>query len=149
MTMKTTYRMLAGCAAALLLVSAARASEWTQDYAAALKQAKAEHKLVLLDFTGSDWCIWCQRTDAEVFDTKQFKDFADKRLVLVKVDFPREHPQADAIKAQNAMLQDKFGITGYPTLVILNGNGKVVATQLGYKPGGPDAFIASIPQPAS
>jgi thioredoxin-related protein len=145
MTMKTTYRMIAGCAAALLIASAARAADWTEDYAAAVKRAKKEHKLILLDFTGSDWCIWCQRTDAEVFSTKGFKDYADKNLVLVKLDFPQSHPQSDAVKAQNAKLEDRFGITAFPTLIVLNNKEKVVSSQMGYKPGGPEAFIASIP----
>jgi thiol:disulfide interchange protein len=101
MTMKTTYRILAGCFAALLVASAARAADWSEDYAAAVTRAKKEHKMVLLDFTGSDWCIWCQRTDTEVFSTSQFKDYADKNLILVRLDYPREHPQAAAIKAQN------------------------------------------------
>lgn len=148
MTTKTPYRILAGCLAALVVASAARAADWTEDYAAAAAKAKKEHKMILLDFTGSDWCIWCKRTDAEVFDTSPFKDFADKRLVLVKLDFPREHPQADAIKAQNAKLLEKYGVTGFPTLVVLGPDEKVVLTQEGYKPGGPEAFIASIPQAA-
>jgi protein disulfide-isomerase len=145
--MKTTTRMLAVCTAALLAVSAARAADWTEDYAAAVKQAKKEHKMILLDFTGSDWCIWCQRTDKEVFDTQKFKDFADKNLVLVKLDFPKARVMPDEVKAQNARLQEKFGIEGYPTLVVLNSSEKVVFTQPGYKDGGPDAFIAEFPKP--
>jgi thioredoxin-related protein len=149
MTTKTIYRMLACCLAALLVASAARAADWSEDYAAAVTQAKKEHKLLLLDFTGSDWCIWCKRIDAEVFATTKFKDFADQKLVLVKLDYPREHPQADAIKAQNAKLLEKYGVTGFPTLVVLNADEKVVLTQEGYKPGGAEAFIASIPHPAN
>jgi thioredoxin-related protein len=146
MTMKTTIRMLAACAA-LLAVSAARAADWTEDYAAAVTQAKKDHKMILLDFTGSDWCVWCQRTDREVFATQKFKDFADKNLVLVKVDFPKDRPMPDAVKAQNAKLQEKYGVEGYPTLVILSDKEKVVFSQLGYKDGGPDAFIAQFPKP--
>jgi thiol:disulfide interchange protein len=140
--------MLTGCLAALVVASSALAGAWSEDYAAAVTQAKKEHKLILLDFTGSDWCIWCKRIDAEVFDTSQFKDFADKKLVLVKLDYPREHPQADVIKAQNAKMLEKFGVTGFPTLVVLGSDEKVVLTQEGYKPGGAQAFIDSFPQPA-
>jgi thioredoxin-related protein len=149
MTMKTTYRLLAGCAAALLVASAAHAADWTEDYAAAAKQAKAQHKMILLNFTGSDWCIWCKKTDAEVFATKEFKEFADKKLVLVKLDYPREHPQADAIKAQNEKLLEKFGVTGFPMLVILDSHEKVVFAQEGYKEGGPAAFFAEFPKTAN
>ena len=146
MTMKTTLRLLAACAA-LIAVSAARAAEWTEDYASAVAQAKKEHKMILLDFTGSDWCVWCHRTDSEVFDTQKFKDFADQKLVLVKVDFPKSRPMPDGVKAQNAKLQEKYGIEGYPTLIVLSPNEKVVFTQQGYKEGGPDAFLAQFPKP--
>lgn len=149
MTMKPTRRLLAACAAALIAVSAARAAEWTEDYAAAAAQAKKEHKMILLDFTGSDWCVWCQRTDKEVFETQKFKDFADQKLVLVKVDFPKSRPMPDVVKAQNAKLQEKFGVEGLPMLVVLSPNEKVVFTQEGYKEGGPDAFLAQFPNPGN
>src|SRR5271170_3636444 len=113
MKTKTTLWLLAACSA-LIAVSAARAAEWTEDYASAVAQAKKEHKMILLDFTGSDWCVWCHRTDKEVFDTQKFKDFADKKLVLVKVDFPKSRPMPDGVKAQNAKLQEKYGVEGYP-----------------------------------
>jgi thioredoxin-related protein len=149
MTMKPISRALAALCAALLVASAARAADWTEDYAAAAAQAKKEHKMILLDFTGSDWCIWCQRTDKEVFDTPKFKDFADKNLVLVTVDFPKSRPMPDAVKAQNAKLEEKYGIEAFPTLVVLSPNEKVVFTQQGYKDGGPDAFIAQFQKPGN
>src|SRR5471032_2281937 len=102
--MKLLSRLLACSAAVLIAASAARAAEWTEDYASAVAQAKNEHKMILLDFTGSDWCVWCQRTDKEVFETRKFKDFAQKELVLVKVDFPKSRPMPDVVKAQNAKL---------------------------------------------
>jgi protein disulfide-isomerase len=147
--MKFLSRLLACSVAVLLAASAARAAEWTEDYAAAVAQAKKEHKMVLLDFTGSDWCIWCQRTDKEVFETQKFKDFADQKLILVRLDFPKAKAQSDATKVQNNALQEKFGVDGFPTLVVLSANEKVVFSQLGYKEGGPDAFIAQFPKPSA
>jgi thioredoxin-related protein len=146
----TSLRRILACSAALILAaSVAHAADWTEDYASGVAKAKKEHKLVLLDFTGSDWCVWCQRTDKEVFETQKFKDFADQNLVLVRLDFPNSKPQTDALKAQNVGLRDKFGVEGYPTLVVLDGKGKVVFSQIGYKDGGPDAFIAQFPKQAN
>jgi protein disulfide-isomerase len=146
----TSLRRLLACSAALILAaSVAHAADWTEDYASAVANAKKEHKMVLLDFTGSDWCVWCQRTDKEVFSTQKFKDFADQNLILVRLDFPNSKPQTDALKAQNVGLRDKFGVEGYPTLVVLDAKGKVVFSQIGYKDGGPDAFIAQFPKPAN
>ncbi|HEY4989455.1 MAG TPA: thioredoxin family protein [Opitutaceae bacterium] len=143
--MRTTHRLIAGCFAALLVASAVHAAEWTEDYAAAAARAKKENKMLLLDFTGSDWCSWCHRTDKEVFDTQKFKDFADQNLILVKVDFPKSRPLSDEVKAQNAKLQEKYGVEGYPTLIVLSPDQKVVFKQDGYKEGGPDAFIGQFP----
>jgi thioredoxin-related protein len=144
--MTSLHRLLTGSLATLVLAAAAQAADWTDNYAAAVAQAKKEHKMVLLDFTGSDWCIWCKRTDKEVFDTQKFKDFADRKLVLVTVDFPESKALPDAVKAQNNALKDKFSIEGFPTLIALSEDEKVLFTQVGYKDGGPDAFIGQFPK---
>jgi protein disulfide-isomerase len=127
---------------ALLLATATPlfAGEWLTDYDKAFAQAKAENKQLLLDFTGSDWCGWCMKLDREVFEQPEFKEYADRNLVLLKVDFPRRKPQPASEKAQNEKLAEKYRIEGYPTLVVLNPDEKK-AGELGYVPGGPKAFI--------
>src|SRR5207302_378994 len=60
--------------------------EWFTDAEAAQAKAKEENKLVLLNFTGSDWCIWCQRLKRDVFDKPEFAQFAQSKLVLVEVE---------------------------------------------------------------
>ncbi|MBV8485990.1 MAG: thioredoxin family protein [Verrucomicrobia bacterium] len=132
--------------ALVLLISAAtslRAAElnWQTNFAEASKQAAQEHKYILLDFTGSDWCPWCIKMNKEVFDGSQFSDFAVKNLVLVKVDFPRKTPQSPAEKSQNEDLAKKYSIEGFPTYVLLDPNGKEVRRQVGYLQGGATAFI--------
>jgi thioredoxin-related protein len=116
---------------------------WLTDYDAAKSQAKNDNKLVLLDFTGSDWCGWCKRLKAEVFSKPQFQDYATKNLVLVELDFPRYKQQSDAVKKQNRQLASEYQIEGFPTLIVLDAAGKKVG-ELGYMPGGPDAFIAAL-----
>jgi protein disulfide-isomerase len=118
-------------------------AEWTTDYDAALKRAKAERKSVLLDFTGSDWCGWCMRLDQEIFATPEFKKFANEHLVLVKIDFPRHKAQSDAEKAQNEQLAARFQVQGFPTLVVLDPDAKPSGT-LGYMRGGPEPFISQL-----
>ena len=137
-------RFLTACAVLVLGSSAAFAAEgWGDDYNKALSQAKTEKKLVVLDFTGSDWCGWCIKLNKEVFSQKEFKDYAKDNLVLVEVDFPNSKPQSAALKAQNQKLQKQFKIEGYPTIVVLNAEGKQVG-QLGYEQGGPGPFIAKL-----
>ncbi len=128
---------------AALAVCSASAAEWLTDLPTAQAQAKKENKLVLLDFTGSDWCGWCIRLKKEVFDTQEFKDYAAKNLVLVEVDFPRKKQLDPKQRAANNALQEKYKIEGYPTIIVLNGDGKKVGT-LGYMKGGPKAFTAEL-----
>jgi thioredoxin-related protein len=120
-------------------------ADWTTDYKAALTQAKAQKKLVLLDFTGSDWCPPCMLLEKEVFTEKAFKDFADKNYILVRVDFPQGKELPDDLKKQNDDLATRFNIEGPPTLIVLDAEGKELGRQLGYRAGsGPEAVIAQL-----
>ena len=127
---------------AALLISPAFANGWGDDYKAALATAAKENKKVLLDFTGSDWCGWCIKLKKETFDQPAFKDYADKNLVLVEVDFPKGKSQTPAVKAQNNSLQQQYQVQGFPTLVVLDPQGKLIKQQSGYVPGGPAGFIS-------
>ena len=121
------------------------ASSWTTDYQAALTRAKQEHKRVLLDFTGSDWCPYCEMLDSEVLSKDEFKQYADANFVLVMVDFPQQKPQSDDVKKANAALSDKFHVDGYPTLVVVASDGRELGRTSGYDPGsGPDAVISAL-----
>ncbi|HEY5080247.1 MAG TPA: thioredoxin family protein [Opitutaceae bacterium] len=149
MALKRIPHILLCVLASVALCGSARAAEWTEDYSAALARAKRENKLVLLDFTGSDWCSWCRKTDAEVFSTDKFQKFADKRLILVKVDFPRHTQLPFDLRLQNGDLKAKYAIQGYPTLIVLDPQERIVVRQDGYDEGGPEAFIAKFPKPAN
>jgi protein disulfide-isomerase len=116
---------------------------WLTNYEQAQEQAKAGHKLMLLDFTGSDWCGWCIRLEREVFSKPEFKEYASKNLVLLELDFPRGKELPAALQSQNERLARKYQIQGFPTIVVLNSDGKQVG-ELGYVPGGPEAFIAEL-----
>jgi protein disulfide-isomerase len=116
---------------------------WLTDLRKAQEQAKSDHKLVLINFTGSDWCPWCIRLDREVFSKPEFATYAKDHLVLVVADFPRSKPLSDDVRKHNEELADRFEIQGFPTIVVLNEHGKVVG-ELGYTPGGPAAFIEKL-----
>src|SRR5215510_9568275 len=90
--------------------------EWLTDARAAQGKAKEENKLVLLDFTGSDWCGWCIKLKREVFDQPEFVQYARSKLVMVEVDFPHQKTLSHAQQQANAKLQRTYGITGYPTI---------------------------------
>ncbi len=133
------------CLALVLTSTVLVHADWTTDYKAALAQAKAQKKLVLLDFTGSDWCGYCKLLDKEVFTQAAFTDFANKNYIQVTVDFPQQTPLPDAVKQQNDTLGKEFNIDGYPTLIVVDANGKELGRQVGYDPGsGPDAVVAKL-----
>jgi protein disulfide-isomerase len=141
---KLFTQVLTVCAVLALGASAAFAAEgWGDNYTKAAAQAKAENKLLLLDFTGSDWCGWCIKLNKEVFSQPEFKEYAAKNLVLMEVDFPQTKQLPANVKSQNARLQSQYKIEGYPTIIVLNGQGKKVG-ELGYQEGGPKAFIAAL-----
>ena len=119
-------------------------STWLTDLPKAEAQAKAQNKIVLLDFTGSDWCGWCIKFKKEVLDTPEFQGYADKNVVLVEVDYPNKKEQSDDLKKANAALKDHYDVQGFPTLVVLDKNGKEIGRQVGYSEGGPQAFIAKL-----
>lgn len=119
-------------------------SAWLTDLPAAQAQAKAENKIVLMDFTGSDWCPWCIKFRKEVLDTDEFQAYAAKNVVQVELDYPNKKKQSAELKKANADLKDKYNIDGFPTLVVLDQSGKEIGRQVGYLDGGPKAFIAEL-----
>lgn len=121
----------------------ATVGEWTMDYTAAVALAKDEKLPLLLNFTGSDWCGWCKLMDENVFAKKEWKDFAAKNVLLVTLDFPRDETIVPEKYAdRNKELQEKFGVRGYPTYIILDSDGETKLGQLGAgRDKTPESFI--------
>lgn len=130
-----------------LLLAAPQARAWMTDLKVAQDRAYAENRLVLINFTGSDWCGWCIKLKSEVFNTAEFAAFAERHLMLVEVDFPRRTPISAQQRNINRALANKYNVQGYPTLVLLNSKGNEIG-RLGYRPGGPEAFIKAVRQHA-
>lgn len=126
-----------------LQATAADHLNWMTDLPKAQAKAKAENKLVFMDFMGSDWCVSCKQLDDEVLSTPEFADYAAKNLVLVQVDFPIHKQLSAKLKKTNDALSDKYDIQSYPTVIILNGDGKKVG-ELGCQKGGPKPFIDAL-----
>ncbi len=126
----------------LFLPSANAEATWLTDYKAGLAQAKSQKKMVLLDFTGSDWCPDCALLERQVFSQKEFSDYAASNLVLVRLDFPHKKELPRALAAQNEMLSDAYRVEAFPTLIVLNPKGHPVAELL--NPGNPKDFVAEL-----
>lgn len=137
--------ILAGCLIVSSSCIAGSKAGWDDDYEKTLAKAKAEGRSVLLDFTGSDWCGWCVKLDNEVFTKPAFKRFAKERLLLVELDYPQGKRLSKKTQEQNAELKNKYGVNGFPTLVLLSPDGKEVKRWGGYSAKFFDELKAALP----
>jgi protein disulfide-isomerase len=122
--------------------------DWNTDLMVSVDKAIAQNKPILMFFTGSDWCGWCKRLQAEAFELPAFEKWANEKVILMELDFPRRTEQPQALQEQNMNMQRMFEVRGYPTIWFVapskNGTeinfGKIGST--GYVSGGADAWIA-------
>lgn len=110
-----------GVAALTASAFAATPEGWMDDLDKALEKAKAEKKSILLEFTGSDWCPPCIAMRKNVFSQKEFVEAASKDFILVELDFPKGDPD---LEKRNQPLAEKYKIDGFPTVVLLDSEGK-------------------------
>ena len=140
--MKIQCIMLCAAFAALNVSAKTSTPEgWLDDYDAALRKAAAENKHIVIDFSGSDWCGWCMRLDKEVFSTDAFRKGAADKYVLLMVDSPSDKSLLTPEAAKrNPELVKKFGVEGFPVVVVLDPKGEEVC-RLGYESGGPEKYL--------
>ena len=113
---------------------------WLDNLEKAQEISKEKEIPIFVDFTGSDWCGWCIKLTEEVFSKEEFIQYSAENLVLVKLDFPRAIPQTAETKAYNENLARKYGIRGFPTILLLDSEGQVIA-QTGYQYGGAVKYV--------
>jgi thioredoxin-related protein len=136
-----------------LLVSAVQAQSWVKkdkepektkgwldNFEQAKKEAAAFKQPVFAFFTGSDWCGWCVKLKKEALDTKAFERFAADNLILFEADFPQGKELKKAVKEQNEKLAAQYGVRGYPTVFLLDAEGKQLG-RTGYQEGGAEAYV--------
>ncbi|MEL7496330.1 MAG: thioredoxin fold domain-containing protein [Planctomycetota bacterium] len=132
--------LFALCSLFLLGQQASAEDGFTEDAAAAVKQAIEQDKDILLLFTGSDWCPPCKRLEAEVFSQQEFLDGAKKDFVLIKFDFPKRAEQDDALKKQNAEWSSRFGVESFPTVIFTDHDLRPIGFA-GYEEGGAENYL--------
>lgn len=120
---------------------------WSSDLDAAKKQAQQENKMILLNFSGSDWCGPCIRLHKEIFNSEAFTAYAKDRLVLLNADFPRlkKNQLAKSKQLQNNKLADEYNAGGaFPLTLLLDANGKIIKRWEGLPNETPEAFVKEI-----
>ena len=118
---------------------------WHTDLTKATEISLKENKPMFLFFTGSDWCGWCIRLQNEVFKTPEFINWAKGNVVLVELDFPRKKEQPEAIKMQNAQLQQQLQVRGYPTDWFVSAS-KTAEAKINLNALGTTGYVAGGPQ---
>jgi len=109
-------------------------TQWEPDFENAKKIAKEKHELVLLNFSGSDWCGPCIVLHKDYIGSETFQDMAKTNLVLVNADFPRKKKNqlSDEQVKRNEALAEKYNKTGqFPYTLLLDADGKVIKTWTG------------------
>jgi thioredoxin-related protein len=121
--------------------------EWYVDFDKAKELAQTDHKYILLNFSGSDWCGPCIRMKKDIFDAESFKQFANDHLILVNADFPRikKHALASEQQKKNDQLADRYNPQGiFPFTLLMTAEGKVVKTWEGLPPVSADDYIKQV-----
>jgi thioredoxin-related protein len=120
---------------------------WETDFETAKKKAETEHKLILLNFSGSDWCGPCIRLHDEIFGNASFKNFAENNLVLINADFPRlsKNKLSKDQQKKNDKLADKYNPEGiFPYTVLLQADGKLIKAWEGFPNVTAEQFISQL-----
>jgi protein disulfide-isomerase len=115
--------------------SATSKINWLTSYEDAVNQSNTSSKPILLFFTGSDWCSWCHKLEAEVLNTQEFADAASDKFIFVTLDFPMSTKLSANLSAQNKQLQKKYDVRGFPTIVLVDSKGQKIGVT-GYRAGG-------------
>lgn len=114
---------------------------WGTDLTAAKTRAAQNNKLVLVDFTGSDWCPPCIALHEHVLTQPEFLDYAEQHLELVALDFPRDETKINPAHAQLAL---EYQVNGFPTIIVMDPQGKPIHRLKGFDNKNAKAFTADL-----
>ncbi|KFF12754.1 thioredoxin family protein [Chryseobacterium soli] len=115
---------------AILMVVFAVAIQAQNRFENAKKQSSENKELILLNFSGSDWCIPCIKLHKNIIETDEFKKLETENVIVyINADFPRnkKNQLSPELKKENASLADKYNQKGlFPYTLLLNSEGKIL-----------------------
>lgn len=109
---------------------------WFTDLQKADAESKRTGKPIFGFFTGSDWCGWCRKLQADVFSKEDFKKWAQKKVILLELDFPRRKQLPNNLRQQNQQMARAFGVKGYPTVWIFTATKNAETNNINLNPWG-------------
>ncbi len=119
---------------------------WYTDFEEAIKDADANGKNVMLYFSGSDWCKPCIQLNKNILETEIFSDYAVRKLVPIKLDFPKmkKNRLSKKVSSHNESIAEKYNPNGvFPLLVFLDKNEEIIGFT-GYSDVSPGIFVSII-----
>lgn len=122
---------------------AKKSAGWLDNFEQAKKESAQFKQPIFALFTGSDWCGWCIKLESEALGTQAFKDYASKNLILFKADFPARRKLPAEVRRANKALARQYNVRGFPTVLILDKEGKKLA-ETGYRSGGGQVYVNHI-----
>lgn len=133
--------------ALIALFSMSSTAFWLTDFQMAQAQAKAKKQPILLNFSGSDWCLPCIKMKKTIFETETFTTYAAQNLVLINADFPRSKKKLldKTLQAANDKLAEKYNPTGtFPLTLLLDADGRVLKKWEGLPKMTPEMFVEAL-----
>ena len=131
----------------LLLCSIIQAQTFHHNFEESRQLANDSNKLVLMIFSGSDWCKPCIQLRKEILEDTAFIAFSNKKLVLLELDFPykRKNRLSKEQQEHNEQLAEKYNKDGaFPKVVLMDGAGNIIKTIVYKKNMTVDTFIDEI-----
>ena len=132
-----------------LMMTFSTGVSWSGDFNAAKTEAAQKHKLILINFSGSDWCGPCIRLRKEILESAAFQNYASEHLVLVRADFPRQKKNQlpkEQVKLNEA-LADQYNPEGkFPFTLLVDEHGKILHTWDGFPNETQEQFVSDIDQ---
>jgi thioredoxin-related protein len=132
---------------AIFIIHILASATWLGDFNEAKTEAAKSHKLILINFSGSDWCGPCIRTRKEIFETAAFESYATDHLVLVRADFPRKKKNqlSNEQTKLNEALAEKYDPWGkFPYTLLVDEKGTVLKYWDGFPNVTPEKFVLQI-----
>jgi thiol-disulfide isomerase/thioredoxin len=100
-----------------------RKAKWLNKKSKAEQESKETGLPTLVLFTGTTWCPYCIKLEKQVFAEKAFKEMANKKLVLLMLDFPSGGGGTKEMRE----MAEAYGVKGYPAYFLVDSAGKQLA----------------------
>ena len=130
----------------MLSASVTYSQDWNTNFQLAKNEAINNNKTILLLFSGSDWCAPCIKLEKNIWQSAEFKKYAEDNCVIARADFPKkkQNQLLAELQSQNKKLAEKYNPEGvFPLVVLIDKTGKVLG-KASYQNVSPSDYITML-----